>query len=431
MATRVESAIAVRVVDADVHPSPRTPEELRGYLPEPWRSRPWSDQVFNAIGSPIYMAPNMAQRRDAYGPDGGPPASDPGFTEGQLFGEAGVDFAILIPLTVRPVTNPEHEAAVAAATNAWMADTWLGRYNRHGRYRGTLRICSSDPQLGAAEIEKWAGHPGFVQVMLIPYARAPYGQAMYRPIFAAAARHGLPVAIHVNRSPGQGLMTPVGFSSYFFEHHSLYPLFYASHLTSILAEGLFEEFPDLKLVLVEGGFSWAAPLLWRLDRHWEACRDEIPGCRRRPSEYLRDHIRFTSQPIEEPARVSDLLRVLDWMDAEHTLLFATDYPHWDYDDPSHIWRRLPEGTRARILAGNARELYGLPATRAAAPGEEPDGRGGAGAGEGTGMARSRDGAPGPRGGTGTTDGGARVARPGADGPEARDDRDRRRRGGAS
>jgi len=359
--------VAVRVVDADVHPSPKSPEELRAYLPEPWRSRAWSDQVFNAIGSPIYMAPNNAQRRDAYAPAGGPPASDPAFTERQLFEEAGVDYAILIPLTVRPVTNPEHEAAVAAATNAWMADTWLGRYNRHGRYRGTLRICSSDPELGAAEIEKWAGHPGFVQVMLIPYARAPYGQAMYRPIFEAAARHNLPVAIHVNRSPGQGLMTPVGFSSYFFEHHSLYPLFYASHLTSILAEGVFERYPSLRVVFVEGGFSWLPPLLWRLDRTWEACKDEIPGCRRPPSSYLRDHIRFSSQPIEEPARLQDLMQVLEWMDAEHTLLFATDYPHWDYDDPGPIWNRLPERARARILAGNALELYHLPATRPDGP----------------------------------------------------------------
>jgi predicted TIM-barrel fold metal-dependent hydrolase len=367
MATQVEAALAVRVVDADVHPSPKSPEELRAYLPEPWRSRSWSDQVFSAIGSPIYMAPNNAQRRDAYGPEGGPPASDPAFTERQLFGEAGVDYAILIPLTVRPVTNPEHEAAVAAATNAWMADTWLGRYNAHGRYRGSITVPINNPAAAVREIERWAGHPGFVQVMLIPYARAPYGQAMYRPIFAAAARHGLPVAIHVNRSPGQGLMTPVGFSSYFFEHHSLYPLFYASHLTSILAEGLFEELPSLRLVLVEGGFSWAAPLLWRLDRHWEALKDEIPGCRRRPSDYLREHIRFTSQPIEEPARLGDLLEVLGWMDAEHTLMFATDYPHWDYDDPAPVWNRLPPAVRTRILAGNALDLYGLPATRPADP----------------------------------------------------------------
>jgi predicted TIM-barrel fold metal-dependent hydrolase len=362
---RGETRVAVQVVDSDVHPAPRSFAELRERVPEPWRSRNWPDQVFDAVETPTYVAPGKAQRRDAYPPQGGPPCSDPAFAAQQLFGDAGVDYAVLLPLTVRPVPNPEHEAAVCAATNAWLADTWLSAYNRHGRYRGALRICASQPDLAVREIERWAGHPYFVEIMLVPYSRAPFGQAAFHPIFEAAARHRLPVVVHVNRAAGMGLLTPVGFSSYFIEHHALYSLLYATHLTSLIFEGVFEKFPGLTVVFAEGGFSWIAPLLWRIDRLWAALRAETPQVRRRPSDYVRDHVRFTSQPIEEPSDPRALHRIFEWSDAGRLLMFATDYPHWDFDDPMRTAKQFPAALRDRVLRDNALELYRLPAWRPA------------------------------------------------------------------
>jgi len=363
-----QKEVAVKIIDADIHPSPRTPDELRGYVPEPWRSQQWSDEVFNAIGSPIYEAPNKAQRLDSYAGNGGPPCSDPEFTARQLFSDAGVDLAIHIPLTVRPTANPEHEAAVCAATNSWLKDTWLTRYNKHGRYYGTLRVCSGDPQLAVREIERWAGDEHFVQVMLNPYNDAPLGQARYYPIYETATRLNLPIGLHVNRSPGMRLLTPVGFSSYFFEHHALYSMMYMAHLTSLVFEGVFERFPTLRFSFIEGGFSWLVPLMWRLDRHWEHLGSEVPNVRRKPSEYIREHVRISTQPIEEPEVASDLARLWDWVDPGELLMFATDYPHWDFDAPGQV-NRFPESARKRILMENAREWYGLPATRAADPGQ--------------------------------------------------------------
>jgi len=364
-----QATVRVRIVDTDVHPAPRSFAELRERVPEPWRSRNWSDQVFDAVETPTYVAPGKAQRRDAHPPSGGPPCSDLAFAERQLFHEAGVDYAILLPLTVRPVPNPEHEAAVCAATNSWLSETWLSAYNGHRRFRGALRVCSGQPDLAVAEIERWAGHPYFVEVMLVPYTRAPFGQAPYHPILAAAARHGLPIVIHVNRAAGMGLLTPVGFASYFIEHHALYSLLYATHLTSLIFEGVFEKFPALRVVFAEGGFSWIAPLLWRLDNLWTRLRAEIPLVKRRPSEYVRDHVRFTSQPIEEPSDPRHLRRVLEWVDAAHLLMFSTDYPHWDFDDPARVARQFPVEMRERVLRDNALDLYNLPPARRA-DGEE-------------------------------------------------------------
>lgn len=370
--TRVKQRVLVRVIDTDVHPAPRERAELIDYLPERWRHQNAFNQVFNAVGSPIYEAPNKAQRLDAYPPGGGAPCSDPEFTERQLFDEAKVDLAILFPLTVRPMVNPEHEAAACAATNEWLADTWLSKFNKHERYYGTLRVTIGDPALAVAEIEKWAGHPRFIQVMINPYTNIPLGQRCYDPIYATAQKYDLPLAIHVNRSPGMRLLTPVGFASYFFEHHSLYPLMYAAHLTSMVMEGVFERFPRLKLVLIEGGTSWIIPLVWRLDQAWRALRSEVPWVKRPPSQIIREHVMFSSQPIDEPRLPREFHVMLELMDAENTLMFATDYPHWDFDDPYQTFGKLPESVQKKILCENARRLYRLPATRLAGAHEGGD-----------------------------------------------------------
>lgn len=363
---KTRNRVKVRIVDTDVHPAPRTPEELRSYVPDPWRDLEWSNQVFDAVGSPIYEAPNKAQRRDSYSPAGGPPCSDPVFSEQQLFGDAGVDYAIHIPLTVRPTANPEHEAAVCAASNNWLADTWLSRYNAHGRHFGTLRVCSTDTALAVREIERWAGDKRFIQIMMNPYTDTPAGQARFHPIYEAACKYDLPICMHVNRSPGMRLLTPVGYSSYFFEHHSLYSLMYASHLTSLVFEGVFEKFPKLRVTLIEGGFSWFVPLLWRMDRHWEALKREVPNVKRTPSEYVRHHVRLSTQPMEEPPRPGDLAKLWSFVDPAEYLMFATDYPHWDYDGPNQMLR-FPEDVHERVLCSNALEWYGLPAERDAGP----------------------------------------------------------------
>ncbi len=61
-------------------------------------------------------------------------------------------------------------------------------------------------------------------------------------------------------------------------------------------------------------------------------RDEVPHLKRPPSEYIREQMWFTTQPMDEPERPEDLRAILDWIGWDR-LLFATDYPHWDMDNP--------------------------------------------------------------------------------------------------
>ena len=147
----------------------------------------------------------------------------------------------------------------------------------------------------------------------------------------------------------------------------MYPITYGSHLVSLVFGGVFERFPGLKWAFVEGGFCWVGPLLWRMDRYWSECRAELPWLTRAPSEVVREHVRFTSQPLEEPQGRDQLAAALEWADAAHLLMFSSDYPHWDFDDPAFVERHVPKALHDAVFRTNALEFYGLPATRPAVP----------------------------------------------------------------
>jgi predicted TIM-barrel fold metal-dependent hydrolase len=97
-----------------------------------------------------------------------------------------------------------------------------------------------------------------------------------------------------------------------------------------------------------------------MDKNWKGLRSQAPWLERPPSEYVFEQVRFTTQPIEEPPRPEYLRWMFEMVRAEETLMFATDFPHWDGDSPEHSLPSLDEETRARILAGNASDLYDLP-----------------------------------------------------------------------
>jgi predicted TIM-barrel fold metal-dependent hydrolase len=139
-----------------------------------------------------------------------------------------------------------------------------------------------------------------------------------------------------------------------------------SQLTNLVCEGVFSAIPELRIVLTESGVAWSASVGWALDSAWEVLREDVPPLDRKPSELLEEHVWFTTQPIEEPDNPQEFAQMLEHASLSGRLLFATDYPHWDFDSPSQaLPRSLPDDVRRKILAGNAAELYGLPL--AAAP----------------------------------------------------------------
>jgi uncharacterized protein len=130
-------------------------------------------------------------------------------------------------------------------------------------------------------------------------------------------------------------------------------------VSSMVMEGVFERYRDLKVVMIECGFGWLPALGWRLDKHWKRMRDEVPHLTRAPSEVIREHFYVTTQPMEETEDPTHVLDAMGWIGFDR-ILFASDYPHWDFDDPvMAIPPSLGEEQRRRVFAGNARALYRL------------------------------------------------------------------------
>jgi predicted TIM-barrel fold metal-dependent hydrolase len=307
-----------------------------------------------------------AMRLDSFPPGGGFPGSDPDFATHQLLREAKVDIAILEPLNSED-PDPEVDHARRTATNDWLSDVWLTA--PHGRWRGSISVSNASPQLAAREIDKWADHPLFVQALMTPQTPVGFGDPRFDPIYEAASRHGLPVCTHLmglgpyEKTP----IMPVGNEGHWLDFLSPWPLLFTTHLMSLVFDGAFERHPNLRVVFVEGAFTWVLPVLWRMDKMWEDRKSDVPWVKRRPSEYVREHVRFTTQPMEEPENSAEYRRFLEQMDAGSIMLFSSDYPHWSYDDPAWAARQFPKSVRDNIMWRNATDLYGLPRTVKALP----------------------------------------------------------------
>jgi uncharacterized protein len=74
---------------------------------------------------------------------------------------------------------------------------------------------------------------------------------------------------------------------------------------------------------------------------------------------IADNVRLSTQPLEQPSSDEHLLNMFEAMDAGSILMFASDYPHWDFDSPTHAFPKMPKELRERIFSENARSFYGL------------------------------------------------------------------------
>jgi uncharacterized protein len=159
-----------------------------------------------------------------------------------------------------------------------------------------------------------------------------------------------------------------GFPSYNHDFMVTYSLLAANQVMSLIFDGVFDRFPTLRIVLVEHAFSWILPLMWRMDAIYEARKSWL-DIKRKPSEYVKDHIKFTTQPLDYPEDKTQLTRALEWMEADKILLYSSDYPHWTYDDPRWLVKHLPEHAREAIMFRNGIETYKLPETVPALDGQ--------------------------------------------------------------
>jgi predicted TIM-barrel fold metal-dependent hydrolase len=338
------------------------PGDLIPYLPQRWQRYMDLIGLRNTVVEGLVAGAHpLASRTDAWGPNGELPGADVEHFCRQLLDEHDIDLTILNstlmqaqkymgPGSPRPLT-----AALMTAGNRFMQEHWL---DRDPRLRGAICVPMEDPQATVEEIERAGADERFVQVLLPFRTAEPLGSQRYWPMFEAAEAHGLPIALH---PAAQHVVTGAGWQSFYYEHHTALPSALFAQMASLVCEGTFDRFPRLQILFQEGGWAWVPPFVWRFDGAWDLLGAEVEHLERAPSEYIRDHFWFTTQPIEEPERPGQFLEV--WEQFERVglgdkLMFSSDYPHWDFDAPDMaIPRALPAEVRRAIFVDNAVKCY--------------------------------------------------------------------------
>ena len=350
------------MIDVDIHHQSDKPDVLFPYLP-----RQYVEYIkdFGAMmpGIGYTNMPGNGARHDLWDGKDINPATDPAVLIRDHLDKYNLTIGVLTggPYSAAVHPDADYAAAYCRAFNDWTLAEWIAK---DARLRASIHIAPQDPAQAVAEIERLAGGgpqgAAFVQVLMPAGARMPFGNRFYHPIYAACERHGLPVCVHFG-AEGAGISAPptaAGFPSYYLEMRMARPQIAMAHVSSLICEGVFEKFPNLKFLFIEHDVFWVPGLMWHMDGDWKGLRDYTPWVKKLPSDYLRQHIRFGSQPMPNVPTREDLKTFLRWMWADEVLVFASDYPHWDWDEPSTFLAGLDENLRRKIMVENAQDLYG-------------------------------------------------------------------------
>lgn len=338
------------VIDACAFHEWRSIRDLAPYMTEGWREtflRPGSPTGPQPPTTPLYRHPTGRQDPDAY-PEKGPAGSDAEQFGRQLLADGRRDRVVLgydeAGLLATAFTNSAAGNTLVAAINDWTRDTWL---SDDSRLAGLILVSMDDPQRAAQEVERLGDDPAFCGVALGTNGLSiPFGHKVYRPVIEAAAAHDLPIVLQAGSDTSPTLLAqPVagGVAATYAETQvwAAHPLM--THVNSLIFEGVFELFPNLKAVVVGGGVSWLPAATWRMDFWWSNNRLEAPLLQRVPSEYLRHHVRFGASDIEHPAdptRLSRALQTVPWL--SEVIMYASGYPNVSWEEPDAVLARLPE-----------------------------------------------------------------------------------------
>ncbi|WP_206664727.1 amidohydrolase family protein [Dankookia rubra] len=347
------NAITAGAIDCDIHPGVPGIRTLLPYMNDHWQdafvSRGADD--FDLASYPT-AAPITC--RDDWRPTQGKPGTDFTLLQSQALDAFGTRFAICNPLYGGAVAVSESMgAAICSAINDWMRDQWL---SRDPRLRASIVVPAQAPHLAVEEIERLAGDHRFVQILLPAAAELLYGKSYYWPIWQTAVKHGLPVGIHAG-SMFRYAPTSNGWPSHYLHDYVSQSQVFEDQLLSLVTEGIFVRFPELRIVLLESGVTWLPGFLWRHRKTWRGVRAEVPWVDRPPPDIIRDHVRLTMQPFDAPPDPQVVAEMCDMIGSDDMLLFATDYPHWQFDATDAVPIGFPPDLLRKAMFDNPMSAY--------------------------------------------------------------------------
>jgi predicted TIM-barrel fold metal-dependent hydrolase len=335
---------AYRIIDADGHLLDGPEICYRRYLPEPYRSR--SGPFFLQFGWDIRMGGQLGKLdadADTYSRD--------------MDAEA-IELMVAYPspaLSIGLVREFDLAAALARAYNDWARD--FGKA-AGGRIKAAAVVAPQIVPEAVCEIRRAVTELGAVAVMMPTYVSPglDLGLPQFDPIYAEAEALGVPVAFHATAQVSQGT---VRFHQYIGVHMVSHPFEQMISIISVIANGVLDRFPKLKVAFLEAGVGWIPYWMDRFDEKYHKRQPELPKLEMKPSEYIRAGRCFFTCEGEESALPFMIERFGD-----DCILYASDYPHWDTDWPytSRMIRDrkdIGEQSKAKILGLNALSFYNL------------------------------------------------------------------------
>jgi predicted TIM-barrel fold metal-dependent hydrolase len=206
------------------------------------------------------------------------------------------------------------------------------------------------------EIERCASDMRFVQVLVLAMQEVPLGRRQFWPIYQACERHNLPLGIHAG-SAYRNPVTSLGWPTWYIEDYAAQSQGFQSQVASLITEGVFAKHPKLKVVLLESGVTWLPGFLWRFGKFWRGLRTEVPWVDRAPWEIVRDHFRLTMQPFDAPDSREAVERAIEHLRSDDILLYASDYPHWQFDGDAVVPDGFSPALRRKIAIDNPLATY--------------------------------------------------------------------------
>ena len=269
-----------------------------------------------------------------------------------------LDYQILFPtamLTLGLHPQPKMEEQLSSAYNAWLTQELIPT----DRCLGTMvYVPFNTPEAACRTVEKYAGVKGVKGFCVTSVRDGSVHDNAHMRFYRMVEETGMPLAFHAayhwNDTSLSTLPTFLGVHALGFTWCNIV------HATNWVLQGIPERFPKLKPIWIESGLAWIPFLMQRLDDQFLLRQSEAPLLKRMPSEYLRDNCWYSSQPMER-TNMRALNLTLDMINAETQLLFASDWPHFDFDTPSTVFDLpfLSDQAKKNILGLNAAKLFGI------------------------------------------------------------------------
>ncbi len=276
----------------------------------------------------------------------------------------GIDAVCLFPTPMLglPFTpKPEVEVAMARAYNRWLVETVLAE---EPGIKASLYLPMSDSEAAYKMVQDFGGKKGVIGFTIIASTLRPVTDNLYARLYASLEERNTPLIFHAGLTWGRQSKN-FNLCTRFMAAHALsFSFSNILHMTNWLRNGMPERYPKLKIRMGRERLAWI-PLRHaaHLDNEYMMRSNEVPGMKRKPSDYMRDMF-YTTQPMEMVDNREALEVTFKMINAETQLLYASDYPHWDMDLPSTIYDLpfISEQARRNILGGNA-QLRAQPPSR--------------------------------------------------------------------